>query len=240
MDRELWEKTQRQLRDHAAHRREKPAHTLPSPLAGKLFDEDGAPLYVCGTTKGERRYRYYVSRKLIRDSATKAEDGWRLAAPEIERSVVIAARQILKDQVAISTVLFAVLDRQPESAKSDRLAHSRGTERVRNGEKFRWSRPNGRYLALSGPVCSVEPPHIRGISRISPQNIRNRGLVGGEGGIRTLGTGYPVRQISNPTRRFYGRERLRLRRNKLLVGQGLRAGFAVRLDNALSPPAKRT
>jgi hypothetical protein len=105
VDRGLWETTQRQLCDHAAHRREKPAHTLPSPLAGKLFDEDGAPLYVCGTTKGQRRYRYYVSRKLIRDSAAKAEDGWRLAAPEIERSVGIAARQILKDQVAISTVL---------------------------------------------------------------------------------------------------------------------------------------
>jgi hypothetical protein len=26
---------------------------------------------------------------------------------------------------------------------------------------------------------------------------------GGEGGIRTLGTGYPVRQISNPNRRFH-------------------------------------
>jgi hypothetical protein len=28
-------------------------------------------------------------------------------------------------------------------------------------------------------------------------------LDGGEGGIRTLGTGYPVRQISNPNRRFH-------------------------------------
>src|SRR6266446_573868 len=39
---------------------------------------------------------------------------------------------------------------------------SRGTERVRNGEHFHWSRPNERYLALSRPVCSVEPPHARG------------------------------------------------------------------------------
>jgi hypothetical protein len=34
------------------------------------------------------------------------------------------------------------------------LNYSRGTGLVRNGEKFHWSRPNGRYLALSGPVCS--------------------------------------------------------------------------------------
>ena len=111
VDRELWEKTQRQLCDHAVHRREKPVHTLLSRLSGKLFDETGDPLYVSGATKGQRRYRYYVSRKLMRGSAAKDGDGWRLAAPEIERSVVIASRQILKDQVAISTVLFAVLDR---------------------------------------------------------------------------------------------------------------------------------
>ena len=105
VDRVLWEKTQQQLCDHAVHRREKPVQTLPSPLAGKLFDENAEPLYVSGATKGQRRYRYYVSRKLIRGSAAEAEDGWRLAAPEIERSVVTAARQILRDQVSISMLL---------------------------------------------------------------------------------------------------------------------------------------
>jgi hypothetical protein len=67
------------------------------------------------------------------------------------------------------------------------LNYSRGTGRVRNGEKFHWSRPNGRYLALSGPVCTVEPPHTRGISSISLEILRNRGRGGGAGRIRTLG-----------------------------------------------------
>jgi hypothetical protein len=44
----------------------------------------------------------------------------------------------------------------------------------------------GRYLALSGPVCSVEPPQTRGISSISPEILRNRELVDGERSIRTL------------------------------------------------------
>lgn len=35
----------------------------------------------------------------------RVEDGWLLAAPEIERSVAIATRQILRDQASISTVL---------------------------------------------------------------------------------------------------------------------------------------
>jgi hypothetical protein len=36
-----------------------------SPLAGKLFDEAGEPLYVQGAAKGQRRYRHYVSKTLV-------------------------------------------------------------------------------------------------------------------------------------------------------------------------------
>jgi hypothetical protein len=40
-------------------------------------------------------------------------------------------------------------------------------------------------------------PYTRAVLRTSRENASNLRLVGGEGGIRTLGTGYPVRQISN-------------------------------------------
>jgi hypothetical protein len=53
----------------------------PSPLAGKLFDENGAPLYAQGAMKDGRRYRYYVSRELVRGSGEQAQAGWRLSAP---------------------------------------------------------------------------------------------------------------------------------------------------------------
>ena len=72
-----------------------------SPLAGKLFDEDNEPLYVQGAAKGQRRYRYYVSRQLVRGEATDAERGWRIAAPEIERAVSRAAHELLGDRAAI-------------------------------------------------------------------------------------------------------------------------------------------
>jgi site-specific DNA recombinase len=75
-------------------------------LAGKLFDEAGQPLYVSGTTKGHRRYRYYVSRNLVKGMRGETADGWRLAAPQIERAVVAAAAQILKDDAAIGTLLL--------------------------------------------------------------------------------------------------------------------------------------
>ncbi len=69
VDRELWEKVQRHLRDQAAKRRQRPTKAPPSPLAGKLFDENGEPLYVQGAVKGGCRYRSYVSRELVRGSA---------------------------------------------------------------------------------------------------------------------------------------------------------------------------
>ena len=102
MDRELWERAQRQLRDQAAKCTRSATKAGPSPLAGKLFDEDGECLYVAGAAKGERRYRYYVSRHLVTGSANKLRNGWRLSGPEIERAVAVAARQLLNDHAAIS------------------------------------------------------------------------------------------------------------------------------------------
>ena len=87
MGRELWEKVQRRLRDQAATHRERPTKAPPSPLAGKLFDENGEPLYVQGAVKGARHYRYYVSRGLVRGSVQDDQRGWRVAAPELERAV---------------------------------------------------------------------------------------------------------------------------------------------------------
>ena len=62
-----------------------------SPLAGKLFDANGEPLYVQGAVKGQRRYRYYVSRRLVRGESQEPEQQWRLSAPEIERAVTAGA-----------------------------------------------------------------------------------------------------------------------------------------------------
>ncbi|HXR24131.1 MAG TPA: recombinase family protein [Candidatus Binataceae bacterium] len=102
VDRELWDQVQQQLTQKAAHPRGQTTNTMSNMLAGKLFDEAGQPLYVSGTTKARRRYRYYVSRN--KSTGGKSE-GWRLAAPGIERAVIVGAAQILKDDSAIGTML---------------------------------------------------------------------------------------------------------------------------------------
>jgi site-specific DNA recombinase len=70
---------------------------------GRLFDESGQSLTPSHAVKGERRYRYYVSRNLNRGTADSAGRGWRLPAPEIARTVAASACQILRDRIGIAT-----------------------------------------------------------------------------------------------------------------------------------------
>ena len=120
--RELWERVQQQLRSRAARSGEGRKTEAPrSPLAGKLFDENREPLYVQGAAKGNRRYRYYVSKKLIRNGSKDAEHGWRVSAPEIERTVAAAALGMLADREALAqAVEEAGIDanRTPPTLKS--------------------------------------------------------------------------------------------------------------------------
>ena len=103
LDRKLWDQVQQQLSQKAAHPRGQATSAMANLLAGKLFDEAGQPLYVSGTTKARRRYRYYVSR--TKGTGGRTEEGWRLAAPGIERAVIAVTAQILKDDSAIGTML---------------------------------------------------------------------------------------------------------------------------------------
>jgi len=102
--RELWERVQRLLTEGAV-RKGSPSYRSANMLVGKLFDEHGEPLYACGTSKAGRRYRYYVSRKLVRGAANGVSDGWRLAAPELERALTTALAQLLQDRTLLGEAL---------------------------------------------------------------------------------------------------------------------------------------
>jgi len=104
VERTSWELVQQKLREQTARARTRGTKTVPSPLAGKLFDDDGEPLYACGAAKGDRRYRYYVSRKLVRGCSDTGDRGWRLAALELERIATIAVYRMLSDPTALTNV----------------------------------------------------------------------------------------------------------------------------------------
>ena len=109
VDRELWEKTQLLLRSQAVRGGSR-TKAVASPLMGRLFDESGQSLTPSHAVKGERRYRYYVSRSLIKGTADSAGRGWRLPAPEIERTVAASACQILSDRIGIAAAAIGLAE----------------------------------------------------------------------------------------------------------------------------------
>jgi hypothetical protein len=133
ISRELWERVQERLRSQAARSGEgRKTEARQSPLAGKLFDETGEPLYVQGAAKGRHRYRYYVSRKLVRGETAEGEQTWRLSASELERSVLAAAQSLLGDSASLAVSLEesrAGAERLPAALKLART----WLERLRSG-----------------------------------------------------------------------------------------------------------
>ena len=86
---ELWDKVQAKLKSNAVDRSTRVNAANRSPLAGKLFDDHGKLLTPSHTVKAGRRYRYYVSQNLVRESGIQ-KGGWRIASGEIERAVAAA------------------------------------------------------------------------------------------------------------------------------------------------------
>jgi DNA invertase Pin-like site-specific DNA recombinase len=105
VDRDLWEPVQQRLRSNKSNQTERHRKSARSLLIGKLFDETGERLTPSHAAKKGRRYRYYVSQNLVTKTADATDQGWRLPAQEIERTVALAARRMLDDRAAIAAAL---------------------------------------------------------------------------------------------------------------------------------------
>lgn len=133
IDAATWEAVQAKLQDGAARKRQKQAATLPAsatqeaaaelsktglepvaPLATKLFDETGDRLTPSHTNRHNRRFRYYVSRRLI--TTGRDPSGWRLPAPQLEALVLAALRDHLRIRAQTHDILVA-----PEAGSAQQL-----------------------------------------------------------------------------------------------------------------------
>jgi site-specific DNA recombinase len=111
VDRAMWDRVVQLLREHSTGCRTRNSSTKLGVLIGKLFDESGEGLTPSHAVKGDRRYRYYVSRSLTKGPAARVNGAWRLPAAEIERSVAAAAQSILDDQpTVVAAIEEAALD----------------------------------------------------------------------------------------------------------------------------------
>src|SRR5229473_2643201 len=104
LDRQTWDSVQDQLRDGAPEQRGR-ATGPRSPLIGKVFDEAGHRLTPSHATKAGRRYRYYVSRPLVTETAKQHPGAWRIPATQLEHLIATEAAAMLAEPGAIAAVL---------------------------------------------------------------------------------------------------------------------------------------
>jgi DNA invertase Pin-like site-specific DNA recombinase len=122
--RALWDEVEAVLQgkrrdDHHATRVEHP-----SPLAGRIVDGEDRPMTPRHTTKGTRRYRYYVTAPDTPDGRTPTS-GWRLPAGEIEQLVQSRLAAWLGSPSEIVTAMSDVVEQtrfQPPIAAAGELA----------------------------------------------------------------------------------------------------------------------
>jgi site-specific DNA recombinase len=133
IERATWQRVQEMLSKKAAHPRGQTVRRSPGLLMGKLFEESGEPLYSCWAKKGQRRYRYLVSKRLIRGNTQADDGGWRPPAERMEQAVLIGIREILSDRRALASTLracgFAAAEvKQAVEAIDSRIKSSEQTE----------------------------------------------------------------------------------------------------------------
>lgn len=101
IDARIWDEVQTMLKEQSGRRRGDLQSSKTSLLAGKLFDETGDRLTPSHASKKGRRYRYYVSNRLIVDHKSegfeRATAGWRLPASELEAQLADAVLNHLCD-----------------------------------------------------------------------------------------------------------------------------------------------
>ncbi|MCG8509584.1 MAG: recombinase family protein [Rhodospirillales bacterium] len=95
IDRETWSAVQTLLDDQATKRRSPCNQDNRCLLTGILLDEAGDRLSPTYCRKNGRRYRYYISKHLMQ--GTDGNDGWRIPADQIERTVLQELGNYLRD-----------------------------------------------------------------------------------------------------------------------------------------------
>jgi site-specific DNA recombinase len=94
--RDVWDAAQRKLEAKASPRRSPGNVQQTNLLTGLIYDETGDRLCPTYAVKNGRRYRYYISKGLVRDADKNT--GWRLPSEELEGRVEQRVCELLNNQ----------------------------------------------------------------------------------------------------------------------------------------------
>jgi site-specific DNA recombinase len=105
IDPALWDAVQKQLTEHRTDIPDRPNGTMPGLLTGLVYDETGDRMVPSHAVKAGKRYRYYVSARLITGNRAEAPDGMRVPAAEVETGVIERIRRFLTNDGALFETL---------------------------------------------------------------------------------------------------------------------------------------
>lgn len=95
IEQEVWDGVRQQLAANDVRRKSGTSSKEPSLLAGLIYDGDGNRMTPSHAVKNGKRYRYYLTNKLISGRDLKPDKGLRLPAHEVEGHVVTAICRFL-------------------------------------------------------------------------------------------------------------------------------------------------
>lgn len=102
---DIWDDVQTGLQIKAAHKRgEGKTVKDPSPLIGKLIDETDDRFTPSYSSKRDKRHRYYVSHRLVKQAGEKDLSGWRLPALPLEQQIAKTMQEHLANTAAAAMV----------------------------------------------------------------------------------------------------------------------------------------
>ncbi|MCK5363804.1 MAG: recombinase family protein, partial [Gammaproteobacteria bacterium] len=100
VERQTFDAVRCRLNGNAAERRSATNAKAPSLLTGLVYDEAGDRLCPTHANKKGRRYRYYISKRLMHRTGS-AGAGWRLPAKELDGAVAQAVSDFLADELRV-------------------------------------------------------------------------------------------------------------------------------------------
>ena len=191
IDQEIWDRVQRRLAEQTQTRRASRSDSQ-SFLEGKLYDDRGNRMGPSHAAKGGRRWRYYVSRAVLKGRKPDAGSVTRVAAAQIERLVfdaiksVIASRRSTEGLGALShggfsrrTIGLPPATGKPGQALSSHEEARDAIERVTIGAKE-------IEIRLSDAVAIDAEGRTLTIPWMPPSPYQRRDIIQGEGEPRSL------------------------------------------------------
>ena len=193
VERTLWDSVQQRLQEGSQPTPGDRSRQDSSLLCGLAHDETGDRFTPTFTIKAGRRYRYYVSNRLVTAGRKRDHAAWRLPVRQLEQAVVDALARLLCDQVRLLDQLapsesspgevIGTIDKACELAGKARTDPAQARSLVRSViERVTVSPGQLKLLINREKLCTaleIQPPSMDSHASFEihhPFSLRRRGI----------------------------------------------------------------